>query len=106
MSSFQLHYYVLGDNADFCYPISVRPEQSILQVIQMIQEEYLRYTGVKLVFIRLFTINQPQDEMVDITAPTTRCLRFATQVQDYWTADITPDLVHMLIVAGREWHLI
>ena len=101
-TSFQLQYYVLGDNTDFCYPLFTRPEQSILRLIQKIQQQYLEYMGVKLVFVRLFDINQPQYEMANIAAPTTKCLGFATQVQDYWSDDIDPDLVHILVVAGRE----
>jgi hypothetical protein len=98
----QLHYYVLGNDTDFCYPLSVRPDESILELIQKIQEHYFGFTGVKLVFVRLFRINQPQDKMADIATPTTKCLKFATQLQDYWTGDINPDLVHILVIAGRE----
>jgi hypothetical protein len=105
-TTLQLNYYVLGDNTDFCYPLSIRPEESILRLIKKIQEQYLEYMGVKLVFIRLFNINQPQGEMAGISAPTTRCLGFATRVQDYWTVDIDPDLVHILVIAGREWRFI
>jgi hypothetical protein len=106
MPNVQLNYYVLGDVSDFCYPLSVRPELSIMQLIEKIQEHYLKYMGIKLVFTKLFKINQPQDEMVNIVAPTSKCLNFSTQVQHYWSSDIDTDLIHILVIAGREWRLI
>jgi hypothetical protein len=103
MSSFQLNYHVLGDHTDFVYPLSMRPEISIMQLILDIEGHYLGWMGIKLpVPVRLFKIDQPQDEMADITVPTTKCLKFSTQVQDYWTGNIDPDLVHILVIVERE----
>jgi hypothetical protein len=105
-SSWTLHYYVLGDDPDFCLPLLVGSGGSIKEIVRAIQISYLEHVGVKLVLPKLFKINQSQDEMVDIAAPTTQCMKFGWIFEDYWLDEpVDPDRVHILVVAGREWHL-
>jgi hypothetical protein len=107
MTSFRLRYYVLGDDPDFCFSIPVLPEDYIMDLAQTIQKHYLGYTGVKLLSPKLFKINKSQDEIVNITAPTTECMDFGAQFEDYeGFSDLVSDVVHILVVARREWHCV
>jgi hypothetical protein len=105
-TSFRVHYYVLGDDPDFCFPISVLLEDYIMELAQMIQKHYLEYTGVQLLFPKLFPIHKAQDEMADIADPDIKCMKFGKQVEDYlnWVdLQLKPDRVYILVIAGREW---
>jgi hypothetical protein len=103
MSILYLNYYVLGDDTDFCFPISVLSDCHIIELAQMIQKLYLEYMGVKPTFPKLYRIDESQDEMVGIAAPTSRCMRFGRRLKDYWNGEaIDPDRVHILVIAGRK----
>jgi hypothetical protein len=102
MPVFQLNYYIFGDDTDFCFTLSVQPADPIERIGRAIQRHYLDYMGVKLLFPKLFKINQPQDKMVDIVVPATQCMKFGKLVGDYWADDIDSDHVHILVVAGSE----
>jgi hypothetical protein len=102
MPGFQLNYYIFGDDTDFCFPLTVYPRDSIMHVGRTIQKKYSEDTGIKLVFLKLFKIDQSQDKMNDIVAPTAKCMRLSKLVEDYWTGAIDKDLVHILVIAGRK----
>jgi hypothetical protein len=107
MSSLQLRYYVLGDDPDFCFPVSALSEASIMVLAKTIQKDYLEYTGIKLLFPKLFRIDKPQDEIVDIASPTTDCMGFGKRIDDHYDINsMDEELVHILVIAKREWHLI
>jgi hypothetical protein len=102
-ATISLNYYVLGDDPDFCFPLYSRPEFSIMQIGWEIQKHYSEYMGVKLVSPKLFKIDHPRGEMVNIAAPLTKCMEFVKGVGEYWSPlNFDPDLVHILVIAGRE----
>jgi hypothetical protein len=103
----KLNYYVLGDDTDFCFPISVSWGATVMEIGWEIQNHYSEYMGVKLVSSRLFKVDHPRGEMVNIAAPPTKCMEFVEEVGKYWLSHVTdPDLVHILVIAGREWYFI
>jgi hypothetical protein len=100
-----LNYYVLGDDTDFCFPIYVERQYSIMQVGLAIQKNHWEYLGIKLVLPKLFEIDELQDKLVDIVAALTgmRCMAFRSRVDNYYEIeDIQSGYIHILVITGRE----